>query len=94
LNVGAVNKDLIILVAQNQQTFMKKTFSLIAAFVMAVTFIACGQSEEDRKKDSMQMDSVDKETASTGDSLLMMMEAMNDSIAKADSAAAADSAKK
>jgi hypothetical protein len=89
-----VNKDLIILVAQNHQTFMKKTFSLIAASLMVMTFVACGQSEEDKKKDSMQMDSVDKETSATGDSLLMMMEAMNDSIANADSAAAKDSSAK
>jgi hypothetical protein len=81
-----VNKDLIILVAQNHYTFMKKTFSLIAASLMVMAFVACGQSEEDKKKDSMQMDSVDKETAATGDSLLMMMEAMNDSASNAESA--------
>lgn len=73
---------------------MKKTFSLIAASLMVTAFVACGQTEEDKKKDSMQMDSVDKETSATGDSLLMMMEAMNDSIAKADSAAAKDSSAK
>lgn len=73
---------------------MKKTFSLIAASLMVTAFVACGQTEEDKKKDSMQMDSVDKETSATGDSLLMMMEAMNDSIANADSAAAKDSSAK
>lgn len=65
---------------------MKKTFSFIAASLMVMIFVACGQSEEDKKKDSMQMDSVDKETAATGDSLLMMMEAMNDSASNAESA--------
>jgi len=73
---------------------MKKVFALMCASLMVTTFVACGQSEEDKKNDSIQMDSVAKETESTGDSLIAIMERENDSINRADSIATADSAKK
>lgn len=73
---------------------MKKVFALMCASLMVTAFVACGQSEEDKKNDSIQMDSVAKETESTGDSLIAIMERENDSINRADSIANADSAKK
>lgn len=73
---------------------MKKVFALMCATLMVTTFVACGQSEEDKKNDSMQMDSVEKETEQTADMLIQQMERENDSINRADSIAAADTATK
>lgn len=73
---------------------MKKALSLVFASLMITTFVACGQSAEDKKKDSMQMDSVAKETDQTADMLIQQMERENDSINRADSIKAADTAKK
>ncbi len=70
---------------------MKKAFSLLSAVLIVIAFVACGQSEEDKKKDSLQMDSVTKETLSTGDSLIEMMERENELARLADSSKQADS---
>lgn len=71
---------------------MKKIFTLLCAVALVSGFAACGMSEEERKQDSMQQDSVNKETQDTGDSLIQMMERQNDSMNKADSVAAAQKA--
>lgn len=73
---------------------MKKVLALLFASFLVTGFVACGMSEEERKQDSAQMDSVKNETQNTGDSLAAMMEHQNDSIDHADSIAKADSAKK
>ncbi|GAB4130807.1 MAG: hypothetical protein Fur0041_00400 [Bacteroidia bacterium] len=73
---------------------MKKVFALMIVAASAMTFTACGPSEEEEKK---LQDSISKEMENTGDSLIEMMNQMNkafdDSVAKADSTAKADSAK-
>lgn len=76
---------------------MKKALSVLFASALLTGFVSCGQSAEDRKADSAKQDSVVKETLSTTDSLIAMMERDNakmDSIAKADSARKADSTAK
>lgn len=75
----------------------KQVLSILFAAALLTGFASCGMSEEERKADSAQQDSVASETMSTTDSLIAMMErenAMMDSTAKADSAAAADSVAK
>jgi uncharacterized lipoprotein YehR (DUF1307 family) len=75
---------------------MKKGLYILFASAMITSFVACGQSEEERKADSALKDTVAAETMNTTDSLIAMMErenAMADSTAKADSAAKADSGK-
>ncbi len=49
-------------------------------------------SEEEKKADSLQQDSVAKEADATADMLIEQMERQNDSIAEADSIAAAQKA--
>ncbi len=73
---------------------MKKVFALVCASLMITAFVACGQSAEDKKRDSAQMDSVKQETEQTADMLIEQMERQNDSANRADSIAAADTAKK
>lgn len=75
---------------------MKKILTLISAVVLIAGFTACGQSEEERKADSLQQDSVEKEADATADMLIEQMERQNDSMYKADSIAAVkdDSARK
>jgi hypothetical protein len=90
-------KVLITLAAPKATRKMKKGLSILFASALLTGFVSCGMSEEERKADSAQQDSVIAETGNTTDSLIAMMErenAMMDSIAKADSAAAADSAAK
>lgn len=73
---------------------MNKALSILFAAALITGFASCGMSEEERKADSAQQDSVVAETGNTTDSLIAMMErenAMMDSIAKADSTAKADS---
>ena len=73
---------------------MKKVLSILCASALLTGFISCGMSEDERKADSAQQDSVANETMDTTDSLIAMMErenAMMDSTLKADSAAKADS---
>lgn len=73
---------------------MKKALSILFASALIAGFVSCGQSEEERKADSAQQDSVIAETGNTTDSLIAMMERENaiaDSIAKADSVRKADS---
>lgn len=75
----------------------KQGFSILFAAALLTGFTSCGMSEEERKADSAQQDSVATETMDTTDSLIAMMErenAMMDSTLKADSTAAADSAAK
>ncbi len=74
-----------------------KALSFLFAAALLVGFASCGMSEEERKADSAQQDSVVAETGNTTDSLIAMMErenAMMDSAMRADSAAAADSVAK
>lgn len=75
---------------------MKKTLTILFASALLTGFISCGQSEEERKAESLQNDSVVAETGNTTDSLIAMMEAENkrleDSANKADSTRKADSA--
>lgn len=68
---------------------MKKIFTLLCAVVLVSGFAACGMSEEERKQDSLQQDSVEKEADATADMLIEQMERQNDSMNKADSVAAA-----
>lgn len=73
---------------------MKQAISILFASALIAGFTSCGMSEEEKKADSMQQDSVISETQNTTDSLIAAMErenAMMDSIAKADSARVADS---
>ncbi len=73
---------------------MKKTLSILFASALITGFASCGMSEEEKKADSIQQDSVINETKNTADSLFEMMERENaiaDSMAKADSARLADS---
>lgn len=71
---------------------MKKVFAILIAALLVTGFVACGQSDEERKQDSLQMDSVEKEAEATADMLIEQMERENDSIARADSIAAANAA--
>jgi hypothetical protein len=76
---------------------MKKGLSILFSATLLTGFTSCGMSEEERKADSMQQDSVIAENDDLADSLAKMMERENfvmDSTAKADSTAAADSAAK
>ena len=75
---------------------MKKAFALLCASLMITGFVACGQSAEDKKNDSLQLDSVTKEADATADMLIEQMERENDSLARLDSinAANADTAPK
>lgn len=70
---------------------MKKALYLIGA-LLVTAFVACGPSAEERKQDSLQQESVKMETEQTADMLIEQMERENDSIAKADSIAAAQKA--
>jgi hypothetical protein len=76
---------------------MKKVIALLFAAFLVTGFVACGMSDEERKQDSQQMDSVKNETDNTSDSLFKMMEAQNkqydDSVHNADSIHKADSMK-
>lgn len=72
----------------------KKALSILFASALITGFASCGMSEEEKKADSLQQDSVISETQNTTDSLIAAMERENavmDSIAKADSARLADS---
>jgi len=64
---------------------MKKALSVLFAAALLTGFISCGMSEEERKADSAQQDSVKSETEATTEDLIAQMERENDSIAKADS---------
>lgn len=73
---------------------MKKATTILFAAALMTGFISCGMSDEERKADSAQQDSVINETQDTGDSLIALMERENfvaDSLAKVDSAKKADS---
>jgi hypothetical protein len=63
----------------------KKTLTILFASALLTGFMSCGMSEEERKADSAQQDSVKSETEATTDDLIAQMERENDSIAAADS---------
>lgn len=76
----------------DKNSHMKRIFTLLFASMLVTGFVACGMSEEEKKADSLQQDSVAKEADATADMLIEQMERENDSIAKADSIAAAQKA--
>lgn len=72
----------------------KKALSILFAATLLTGFASCGMSEEERKADSMQQDSVKAETEATTEDLIAQMErdqVIADSLAKVDSARVADS---
>lgn len=71
---------------------MKRIFTLLFASLLVSGFVACGMSEEEKKADSLQQDSVAKEADATADMLIEQMERQNDSMNAADSIAAAQKA--
>ena len=71
---------------------MKKLPAILFASLLVTGFISCGQSEEERKADSLQQETVKAEADQTADMLIAQMEHENDSIARADSIAAAQKA--
>ena len=73
---------------------MKKVFAILFASALVTGFVACGQSAEEQKAESLRDDSVVQEADQTAEMLIEQMNRQNDSIDKADSAAAADSAAK
>lgn len=73
---------------------MNKALTIIFASALLTGFVSCGMSEEEKKADSAQQDSVKAETEATTDDLIAQMErdnAIADSMAKVDSAHDADS---
>lgn len=71
---------------------MKKLVAILFASLLVTGFVACGQSEEEKKQDSLTQDSVEREAEATADMLIQQMERENDSINRADSIARAKAA--